>query len=182
MWRDLGDDDFAAALRGVEESAFRLETQPVYIEEYEQSLVDKFLAGEFQAPTEVPELAAWFDQVAVQTRQGMQIGRVRIQETPPTPYQQLERWCDPWNIGAGESVRYLTRQQAYEIGLLPTAGQYGDWWLIDGRILVIIAHDPDGRRTRYRSTTDAATVHQAAMWRDLAIRHSEPSAARNAAA
>ncbi len=182
MWRVLSSEEFFAALCDAKQSAFRLEMQPVYIEEYEQGLVDAFLAGKFHAPTEVPELAQWFDQVAAQTRQGTRIGRVRIQETPPTSYQQLERWCDPWNVRAGESVRYITRQKAHEVGLLPAAGTYGDWWLIDDRLLVLFTHDPDGRRVQYRSTTNTAIISQAAMWRDLAIRHSEPSAARNAAA
>lgn len=182
MWRVLSGEEFFAAIRAAKRSAFRLEMQPVYIEDYEQTLVDAFLAGQFRAPTEVPELVQWFDQVAAQTRAGVEVGRVRIQESPPTTYQQLERWCDPWNVESGESIRYITRPRAHEVGLLPAAGAYGDWWLIDELLLVLITHRPDGRRVQYRATLDSATIKKAAMWRDLAIRHSEPSPARNAAA
>lgn len=178
VWREISSSEFAEALRDVARSAFRLELQPDYIEDYEQDLVNRFLSGEFCAPTEVPELAEWFNQVAEQVREGKKIDRVRVQETPPTPYQQLERWCDPWNVGAGESIGYITRPKAHEVGLLPTAGQYGDWWLIDSHALIVFTHDADGRRSQYRCTTDPAIVSQAAMWRDLAIQHSEPSEAR----
>ncbi|OJF14485.1 DUF6879 family protein [Couchioplanes caeruleus] len=182
MWREIGSGEFFAALHGAARSAFRLELQPAYIEDYEQSLVDRWAVGEFQAPTVVPELADWFSRIGEQTGRGVQVARVRVQEDPPTPYQQFERWCDAWNVGAGETIRYMTRQRALDVGLLPTAGVNGDWWLIDDQQLIFIKHDPDGRRLQYLSTTDAATVSQAATWRDLAIRHSELSDARPAAA
>jgi hypothetical protein len=171
-WRERTSDDFFAALRDIRRSAFRLEAQPVYIEDHEQSLVDEFMAGRFLAPTEIPELAQWFEQVAAQTRDGKRIERVRIQESPPTPYQQLERWCDPWNIRAGESISYLTSQEAHDVGLLPAAGEMGDWWLLDEEILMTITHDPEGRQVQHRSTTDPSAVAQATTWRDLAIRSS----------
>jgi hypothetical protein len=182
VWRELSGEEFFAALHGAAASAFRLELQPVYIEPYEQELVDQWLAGELPSPTAVPELADWFMRVGAQTRRGVHIGRVRVQEDPPTDYQELERWCDPWNVRAGESIRYITRQHALEVGLLPAAGETGDWWLVDDRHLILIKHDSTGRRMQYVSTTDAAAVVQAATWRDLAIRHSEPSAARPLAA
>lgn len=182
MWREIDGEEFFAALHGASQSAFRLELQPAYIESYEQDLVDRWSAGEFRAPTVVPELADWFNRIGEQTRRGVQVGRVRVQEDPPTPYQRFERWCDPWNVGAGETIRYTTRQRALEVGLLPAAGARGDWWLIDDQRLILITHDPDGRRMQYLSTTDPAAVNQAATWRDLAIRHSELSNAPPAAA
>lgn len=182
VWREISGEEFFAALHEAQASAFRLELQPVYIEPYEQQLVDQWTAGNFPAPTAVPELADWFARIGKQTRRGVQVGRVRVQEDPPTSYQQFERWCDPWNAAAGETIRYTTRKHALETGLLPAAGAYGDWWLVDDRLLILITHDPDGHRLTYLSTTDPATVSQAVTWRDLAIRHSEPSNARHAAA
>lgn len=182
MWQALSNEEFSAALRSIRQSAFRLEGQPTYLEEHERYLVEQFLAGDFKAPTEVPVLADWFDQVRAQTQQGKQVSRVRVQETPPTEYQQLERWCDPWNLQAGESISYISRERAHEIGLLPAAAAFGDWWLLDNKALMTIAHDSEGRRVQHRLTTDPAIVSQAATWRDLATRHSEPSTARFAAA
>ncbi|RZU48583.1 hypothetical protein EV385_0300 [Krasilnikovia cinnamomea] len=182
VWREIDGEEFFAALHGAARSAFRLELQPTYIESYEQELVDRWSAGEFRAPTAVPELADWFARIGEQTSRGVQVGRVRIQEDQPTSYQRFERWCDPWNLRAGENIRYMTRQRALEVGLLPAAGAKGDWWLIDVQRLILITHDPDGRRLQYLSTTDSATVKQAATWRDLAIRHSELSDARPAVA
>ena len=64
----------------------------------------KFLAGEPEPPTEVPVLRAWFEQVAGLTRRGRRFERVRVHEDPPPGYQRWERWIDPWNVAAGETI------------------------------------------------------------------------------
>lgn len=181
MDRSLTSDEFAAALRSFRYTAFRLEIQPTYLIPEEQALLARFRAGEQVSPTEVPGLRQWFEQVAEQTRQGKRIERVRITDDPPTDYQRLARWCDRWNIEAGEVIRYLSRQQAHELGLLPTAGPH-DWWLFDSHQLMTIIFDDDGRLTEANMTDDPARVVQAAMWRDLAIHHSLRGTARSDAA
>jgi hypothetical protein len=68
-------------------------------------------------------------------------------------------------------MRYLTRQRAHEIGLLPAAGNT-DWWLLDSSRLIAMHFDDEGHRIKNELITDPAVVIQACMWRDLAVHHS----------
>jgi hypothetical protein len=174
---EITADEFAEALRTFGASAFRLEVQPRYIEPVEQELMAKWVAGEFMAPDDVPELAAWFAQVDEQTSAGLTMTRVRIHVEPPTPYQEFEQWADPWNIRAGEQIRYRSESMARRIGLFP-ATEGRDWWLLDDSVVIRFAHDDEGHRLRYDRTTDGEQVAQAAAWRDLAISHSTPAVSR----
>lgn len=173
--------EFADALRSFRASAFRLEVQPVYLEPVEQELLARFAAGEFMAPDEVPELAEWFAQVSEQTAAGRTMTRVRVQTEPPTLYQQLEQWADPWNIQAGEEIRYMSEATALRVGLFP-ATEGRDWWLLDDAVVIQFAHDPAGNRLRYNRTTDQEQIARAAAWRDLAIHHSAPATSRSTVA
>jgi hypothetical protein len=178
---EITSEEFTEALRTFRASAFRLETQPRYIEPVEQELLDRYLAGEFMAPDAVPELAAWFAQVAAQSAAGQKMTRVRVQAEPPTPYQQFEQWADAWNIRAGETIRYMTESTAREVDLFP-ATEGKDWWLLDDTTLITFMYDEPGRRIGFDRTTDREQVAQAVAWRDLAISHSVPSINRSSAA
>jgi hypothetical protein len=132
-------------LRSFEHTAFRLELQRSYSVPAEAERVSRFLAGDLTPPTDMPAAQAWFNQVAAQAAEGKRIERVRVQEEPPTPYQRWERWYGHWNTEAGESIRYMTRQRAHEVGLLPAAGD-DDWWLSDSCRLMVMRFDNEGRR------------------------------------
>lgn len=177
----LTQDQWAEQLRTFRYTAFRLELQPAYREDYETDTVARFLAGNPEHPTASAGLREWFAQVAEQSAQGKRVERVRIHEDPPTAYQRWERWIDPWNIEAGENIRYLTRARAHDIGLLPGAGP-GDWWLLDSNRLMVMHFDAVGNRIRNELITDPAIVVQACAWRDVAIHYSAPSMTRSAAA
>jgi hypothetical protein len=165
----LTEAEFAAALATFERTAFRLELQPAYDEPYERDTVARFLTGHPQDPTDVPELAAWFDQIADLTSQGRTVERVRVHDDPPTAYQRWETWIDRWNRDAGETIHYLRRDQAHMIGLLPAAGPH-DWWLLDNDRLIVMTFDVDGRSLGDFLHSDPYAVEQARTWRDLAIR------------
>lgn len=169
MSTPLTEAEFKRHLRDFEATAFRLELQRAYDEPTERDTVARFLAGEPQPPIEVPSLAAWFEQVSRQTAAGKTITRVRVQEDPPTGYQQWERWIGEWNERAGEQFIYLTRQQAHEIGLLPDAGST-DWWLLDDQRLIVMRFNDTGRRISTELEDDPQAVAQARTWRDLAVR------------
>jgi hypothetical protein len=102
---------------------------------------------------------------------GRTVGRVRVHQDPPTDYQRWERWLGQWNAAAGESIRYLTRGQAHEIGLLPDAGDE-DWWLYDDTRLLVMRF-AGSRRVQNEVITDRAIVRRACKWRDLSVRHSD---------
>lgn len=176
----LTDEGFAAQLRDFAHTAFRLELRQAYREPSEADTLARFLAGEPQPPTEVPGLAAWFDQIRRQTGEGKRIERVRVHDDPPTDYQRWERWIGQWNSQAGEHLRYLTRRRAHEIGLLPDAGSI-DWWLLDSRRLIMMRFDDQGHRIGNELVTDAETVVRACAWRDLAVHHSTPDQPGSAA-
>lgn len=169
MGTAITDAEFGQLLRGFNTTAFRLELQPAYSEPTERDTVARFIAGNPQPPTEVPDLCDWFNQIRRQTSEGKTIRRVRVQEDPPTDYQRWERWIGQWNIKAGEDIAYLTRQRAHEIGLLPDAGDT-DWWLIDENTLILMRFDGGGRRISNEVEKDPQVVARARAWRDLAVR------------
>jgi hypothetical protein len=178
MRRQLTGEEYAAKLRTFEHTAFRLETQTGYAAPAELELVAEFEAGNPRPADQIPALRDWFNQVRAQVAQGKRIERVRVHDEPPTPYQRLERWADKWNRAAGETIRYLTRRRAEEIGLLPAAGTT-DWWLLDSRELLVLTFGDDRRISRRELVTDPAAVVQAAVWRDLAVHHGELTECRH---
>jgi hypothetical protein len=166
----LSETEFWENLHDFRHSAFRLELQPDYREPGETDLADLWLAGERVQPESDPGLTEWFRRVREHVAAGRTVSRVRVHEDPPTDYQRWERWLGQWNAAAGEAIRYLTRAQAHEIGLLPAAGDE-DWWLYDDTRLLVMRF-ASGRRVQNEIITDRAIVRRACEWRDLAVRHS----------
>lgn len=168
--RTLDAAGFADALHRFDHTAFRLELQDQYLEAEEAELYAAFLRGDPPPPTTVPGLSAWYSAITDHVRQGKRVERVRVQQGPPTDYQRFERWMDPWNTEAGEVMRYLTRDLAHRIGLLPAAGNT-DWWLHDSARLIVMHFDDEGHRIHNELIDDPEVVLQACKWRDLAVHH-----------
>jgi hypothetical protein len=176
----LTDTEFGELMRTFERSAFRLELQRAYSEPSEHDTVARFLAGDPQPPTEVADLVEWFEQITALTAAGRHVERVRVHEDPPTGYQRWERWMGAWNIRAGETIRYMTREKAHQIGLLPAAGDR-DWWLLDEQLLIVMTFDDRGHRLDTELVTSPEIVEQARAWRDLAVQNSAPDQPGDAA-
>lgn len=166
----LTDAEWAEQLRMFDRTAFRFECQPVYAEAEEADTVRRFLAGNPQPPTEVPELRVWFEQVAGLVAGGRRIERVRVHDEPPTPYQRWLQWIDQWNTEAGEVIRYMTRARAHAAGLGPALTNI-DWWLMDDQRLILMRFDTNGRRVENELVTDPERVAQGCTWWDLAVHH-----------
>jgi hypothetical protein len=177
MRKPITDDQLAGLLATFERTAFRLETQDAYPDDYEQADFRLFLAGTPRRPDGLDWFRPWAEQVARQTRQGKRVSRVRVQSDPPTGYQRWERYVGAWNIAAGEDIRYMTRAQAERTGL-PLDH---DWWLLDGNRVIIMRFGETGDRTSTELVTDPFTAGEYGYWQDLAVRNSEP-AGRTAAA
>jgi hypothetical protein len=169
--RRLTDEEWAEAIRKFERTAFRLEQQRQYAEP--AGTVERFLAGDPQPLDDVPEFRSWAEHIRTLTQQGKRIERVRVHDDPPTDYQRWERWAGQQTIAAGEVIRYMSRQRAHEVGLLPAAGE-DDWWLLDDDRLVVMRFNDDGRLVENELVTDPDRVAQACAWRDLAVHHSAP--------
>lgn len=181
MGRILSEDESAEQLRSFEHTAFRLEQQRAYIEPVESDMFSRFLAGDLTPPTDTPAAREWFAQVAAHVADGKRIERVRVQDEPPTPYQRWQLWFDRWNKEAGESIRYMSRQRAHEVGLLPAAGDE-DWWLFDSCRLMVMRYEGEGHLLEIELLSDPERVVQACAWRDLAVHHSASEVARGQAA
>jgi hypothetical protein len=167
----LSEAEFLDAVLSYEHTAFRLELQRSYAEPNEDPLFAGFLRGDPKPGPSDPSLRSWYESVAEHTARGARMERVRVHDDPPTDYQLFERWLDQWNIPAGEVMRYMTRQRAREVRLLPAAGA-DDWWLIDSARLIVMRFDGEGRRIANELVTEPAQVLQACKWRDLAVHYS----------
>lgn len=172
MGQRLTVQEFGTLFYELEHTAFRLEIQPFYNVPEEQEPVRLFLAGQPLQPPDDPGYVGWLDYLRERTAAGCRIERVRVQPDPPTDYQRWERWAGRWNVSAGETIRYMTPQDAERVGL-PL--RY-DWWLFDSCRLFIMEFSPDRTLLGGELITDPAIVIQHCAWRDLAVHYSTPDA------
>jgi hypothetical protein len=171
MGQRLTAEDFNNLFRYFTDTAFRLEVQPVYAVTEERESLEEFLAGEPRPVTEFAFYAQWLDRIREVTAQGRRVERVRVLEEPPTDYQRWEMWSGQYNIAAGETIRYITRSRAVEIGL-PVGD---DWWLFDSRHLALMRFGDDGEPQGGEIISDPDTVDRHRAWWDLAVAHSIPA-------
>ena len=95
------------------------------------------------------------------TAEGRQFARVRVVSLPLTDYSRFGVWCAQFTNGAGEDIRYLTRDKA-EVAGLPNH----DFWLFDSSKLVRMHFDDDDRFLGGEVIEDAAEIVQHNYWRD----------------
>lgn len=164
----ISEEEFAGLFRSFRLSAWRLETLDHYAITEEAADYQRFLDGRRARLSEAGWFRPWLKQIGDLTRQGKEIGRVRILAEPPSDYQRFEMWCSQWNTAAGERIGYLTRSRAREIGLPVDAG---DWWLFDETRLVRMGFDEQGQITGKELVTASAVIDQHCEWRDLAVRY-----------
>lgn len=168
MRRTLTNAEFAQQLRDYAHTAYRFELQPFYTVDGEQEPFQHFLEGHPVSPLDVEEDRAWLEQVKRQAAEGKRMARVRIHQDPPTDYQRWMRWRGRFNTEAGETLHYLTVDQATEAGLLNGVA-LRDWWFFDNDRLMVLTHNPEGRRIHTELITDEHELNRArALW-DLAV-------------
>jgi len=76
-------------------------------------------------------MQSWLVMLQDLTAQGRRFARVRVVSMSLTDYSRFGVWCAQLTNGAGEDIRYLTRDQAQSEGL-----PAHDYWLFDSRTLV----------------------------------------------
>ncbi len=170
MNRRLTPTDFDDAFRYFRHTAFRLECQPTYAVSVEREALADYLRGEPRPAPDYAYYATWLNKVRATVGAGRVIQRVRILETPPSPYQQFELHMARWNLDAGETLRTLDRATAHTAGL----PDRDDWWLFDDEAVALMRFDPDGIPQGGVIVTDPLTVSRYCKWRDLAVHHSTP--------
>lgn len=99
--------------------------------------------------------AEWLDLVASTVQRGVSMRRARIVSEPVTDYIRWEHMLTDENVEAGEDVRWLPRQKAFDL-MLPGS----DFWMFDGRLVAFNFCAGDGTDTEeevYSNDPDVVT-------------------------
>ncbi|MFE6379245.1 DUF6879 family protein [Streptomyces roseolus] len=131
--------------------------------------------GERDVDPASPYWSPWVTMVQAATARGVAMRRVRVVSEPVSDYIRYEHAGTVVNVGAGEDVRWLPRDQAVGL-LLPVV----DGWIFDDEQLLLNHFDGDGRWADQRPMelrTDPALVRAYAaavetLW-DRAIPHDQ---------
>jgi hypothetical protein len=105
----------------------------------------------------------WLAMIREATKAGKRFARVRVGSLPLTDYSRFGVWCSQFTNGAGEDIRYLTRDAADAEGL-----PNHDYWLFDSRQLVRMYFDDGDAFVGAEIIEDAAEIVQHNYWRDVA--------------
>jgi hypothetical protein len=130
---------------------------------YENESLRKFLAGE---PDDLPWMQDWLTMIRGATAEGCRFMRVRVVSMPPTDYSRFGVWCAQFTNGAGEDIRYLTRDQANAENL-----PNHDYWLFDSRKLVQMHFDDADAFLGGEVIEDSTEIVNHNYWRDAAWHH-----------
>lgn len=106
-------------------------------------------------------MQSWLDMLREATAKGRRFSRVRVVSTPLNDYSRFGVWCSQFTNGAGEDIRYLTRDQA---GDLPNY----DYWLFDSSKLLRMHFDDHDAFLGGEIIEDAQEIVRANYWRDAA--------------
>ena len=101
------------------------------------------------------------------TAKGRRFARVRLVTLPLTNYSRFGVWCAQFTNGAGEDIRYLTRDKGDAAGL----PSHDDYWLFDSRKLVRMHFDDNDAFLGGEVIEDAAEIVKHNYWRDAAWHH-----------
>ncbi|MFE4373906.1 DUF6879 family protein [Streptomyces sp. NPDC056835] len=156
----LNGDDFGQLFKSFEHTAFRLEVRDRYDADYENESLRKFLA---QEKDDLPWMQDWLTMIRDATSKGRRFTRVRVVSLPLTDYSRFGVWCSQFTNGAGEDIRYLTRDQANAENL-----PNHDYWLFDSNKLVRMHFDDSDAFLGGEVIEDAAEIVRHNYWRDAA--------------
>lgn len=157
--------EFAELFRRFEHTAFRLEPRARYNVSSEIEAYRRFLRGEDPGLDWIED---WLRTIRTQTRLGKRVERVRVIDDPPSDYVRFMLWLHPYNIEAGEDIRYLERATAARAGL----PDY-DYWLFDSRLVAKFEFTPDDQPIGVYLTDDPAEAVRHGYWRDVAWHYAE---------
>jgi hypothetical protein len=108
-------------------------------------------------------MQSWLDMLREATAEGRRFARVRVVSLPLNDYSRFGVWCAQFTGGAGEDIRYLTRDQADAAGLPDQ-----DYWLFDSSKLIRMHFNEQDRFLGGERIEDPADIVQANYWRDAA--------------
>lgn len=137
-----------------------MEARDTYNESYENESLRKFLANE---PDDLPWIQSWLTMIREAVGEGRRFARVRVVSVPLTDYSRFGVWCSQFTNGAGEDIRYLTRDRAEAAGL-----PNHDYWLFDSRKLVRMHFDDTDVFLGGEVVNDPTEIVTHNYWRDVA--------------
>lgn len=150
-------------------TAFHLEVQDSYYTPDEAGPFELFLSGQ---PDDLAWHQPWLDLVQSVTGGGKKITRARVITVPHVDYTRWGLTVTPFNIAAGEDVRWLPRHLIDDEELTTD-----DYWLFDDRVVVFTVFEPSGQFSGGAATTDPVIVAHCRRVRDrvwqAAIPHSK---------
>lgn len=120
----------------------------------------KFLDGE---PDNLSWAESWFSMIREATAEGRLFSRVRVVTLPLTDYSRFGLWASSFTSGAGEDIRYVTRDEARKAEL-----PNHDYWLFDSRKLVRMHFGDEDRFLGGEIIEDAVEIVKHNYWRDAA--------------
>lgn len=140
-----------------------MEARDTYNVSYENESLRKFLAEE---PDDLPWLQGWLTMIREAIGAGRRFARVRVVSVPLTDYSRFGVWCSQFTNGAGEDIRYLTRDRA-AASKLPD----DDYWLFDSHKLVRMHFDDADIFLGGEVVNDPTEIVKHNYWRDAAWHH-----------
>ncbi|WP_017623149.1 DUF6879 family protein [Nocardiopsis chromatogenes] len=146
-------------------TAWRLETRRAYGVAEEDRPYREWLAGRDPG---IGWFVPWLGLVRAETAKGKRMERVRLVDDPPSDYLRWELWGTPYNLAAGEDIRYLPRGHPV-VRELPAE----DFWLFDSEAVARLCFDGD-RFTGAELLRGAEEVVRAARARDAAWHYALP--------
>lgn len=152
------------------QSAVHLETRDSYVPS--DPVYRRWLAGEHVDFT-TEAAPGWAETVRKAVGRGVAMRRVRVVSEPVSSYVRFEyESTEPLNVAAGEDVRWISRREAFGIGL-PAL----DFWLFDDHTARVHHFDGDGEIVEDELVTDPGLIRHcaeafAALW-DRAVPHAD---------
>ncbi|MER5304897.1 DUF6879 family protein [Streptomyces lasiicapitis] len=145
--------EFAELLANARKSAVHLEMRDAYYSN------PRFEAWRDGHRVDWVDRASWWrpfhQDIADAVARGVVIRRARIVSEPVTDYIRWEHYQTRANLEAGEQVRWLPRQRAWDL-LLPGS----DLWIFDGRLMRVHHFSGDGEWVSRELCDSPAVVDQ----------------------
>jgi len=136
----LNPEELGRYLGRYEHTLFRMETLPAYAVTSDGDDFNRWLAGEAEPTWERKN--RWLDVLRTERAAGKVSRRVRVLSEELTEYERYScEWGYALNAPAGEDIRVLRRGEH----VIPDAHTEHDWWIVDGREVVLMHYDNDGR-------------------------------------
>lgn len=172
--------DFKEPFLSFTSSAFRLETLPEYRVDYEQVLIEDYLAGK-KVKYQNDYIDWWLELVRDKSSQGCSMSRVHVVGSPLTDYLRFELGVAyPETFKAGEEIRLLNEDDFDDLcdedELDVVFNRWGalDFWLFDDSRLFIMDYSDDGTWLGVNESFDEEDIKDAMRIRDAVTTQSSP--------